>query len=92
MTKTLQWETKAPTYRLAFGTKTFTTTYGAEKLRTVAVRLVKEAEGWKCDVADAFGGAWLPWEAAVPGAFPTLKEAKKAAREWAKQERVVHAA
>ena len=81
----MKFETKSERCKVAFVNIPFVTTWGAARVKLTAVRLIKEADGWRVDRADAVGGAWCPWEPATVEVFSTVRAAAKAARVWVRE-------
>ena len=50
----------------------------------VALRAIKEANGWRVDKSEVVAGGWMPWEPVDNHPYKRLSEAKKVLRAYGK--------
>lgn len=52
--------------------------------KQVAVRAIKESNGWRVDKTEAVAGTWTPWEPVDNHPYKKLGDAKKVLRAYGK--------
>ena len=50
--------------------------------RSIAVRAIHEADGWRIDHTTALYESWCPWESIDQTRYRNVTEAKRAIKSW----------
>jgi hypothetical protein len=77
----IEFKTKSPDCRVALIERPHPTL--ADVPQMAAVRVVRDDDGWRCDVAYTTAGAWLPWEAIDDVRYSSATHAEARASTWA---------
>lgn len=85
----MKFENRGHGVHSAFALRSYETTWGETRRHHVAVRTIREGvKSFRVDHCSAVSGVWLPWEPVTNEVFTNRKAASKAARVWARNNRV----